>query len=281
VPVSSANLLWRGLHVRDVETVDGRKQTLNIRVDITVDGVTGDKAWTCGLEFDYANEESFYCRPLRLSGDKNPQRMPIPEECYGTRVAFLQPMSGLAANEDRLDPGAINVRLGEGRTAEVLRNLCFQIFMGEDGRRRWRAVCDRIENLFGVALDEPTYVAERGQITMSYRESSGVRLDLSASGRGLQQTLLLLAHLSANPRTVLLLDEPDAHLEILRQRQIYQLLTEAAREQGSQPLGGDPERGGRSRRGRCLRRQAAPHRRSRQPGGEVAEGDRLRPVLSG
>ena len=50
----------------------------------------------------------------------------------------------------------------------------------------------------------------------------------------MQQTLLLLAHLHANPGTVLLLDEPDAHLEVLRQRQIYQLLTEVAARQGSQ-----------------------------------------------
>lgn len=51
---------------------------------------------------------------------------------------------------------------------------------------------------------------------------------------GLQQTLLLLAYISAHPGSVLLLDEPDAHLEILRQRQIYQVLTELAREYGSQ-----------------------------------------------
>jgi len=71
-------------------------------------------------------------------------------------------------------------------------------------------------------------------VAMAYRSPSGARLDLSASGRGLQQTLLLLAHLAVNPGCVLLLDEPDAHLEILRQRQIYQLLTDAAREDGSQ-----------------------------------------------
>jgi hypothetical protein len=69
---------------------------------------------------------------------------------------------------------------------------------------------------------------------MTYRDTSGVRLDLSSSGRGLQQTLLLLAHLTINPGSVLLLDEPDAHLEILRQRQTYQLLTDTAREQRSQ-----------------------------------------------
>ena len=71
---------------------------------------------------------------------------------------------------------------------------------------------------------------------MTYRNREGVRLDLSASGRGEQQTLLLLAHLSANPRSVLLLDEPDAHLEILRQRQIYQLLSDTAAGAGSQVI---------------------------------------------
>lgn len=75
---------------------------------------------------------------------------------------------------------------------------------------------------------------ERGEITIAYKEQRGIKLDLSSSGRGLQQTLLLLAHLYANPKTVLLLDEPDAHLEVLRQRQTYQLLTEVAQKQGSQ-----------------------------------------------
>jgi ABC-type taurine transport system ATPase subunit len=234
VPVPDANLLWRDLHVRDVRMVKGKQQTRNIRVDIIVEGVNGGKSWTCGMEFDYANEESFYCRPLRTSESKNPDRMPVANEALGIRVAFLPPMSGLAANETRLDPGAINVRLGEGRTAEVLRNLCHQIATGEGGRERWDNVRDRIEGLFGVNLEEPTYIAERGEIVMVYRSASGVRLDLSSSGRGLQQTLLLLAHLTVNPESVLLLDEPDAHLEILRQRQIYQLLTETAREYGSQ-----------------------------------------------
>ncbi len=69
---------------------------------------------------------------------------------------------------------------------------------------------------------------------MSFRTSGGAKLDLSASGRGQQQTLLLLAHLAANPGAVLLLDEPDAHLEVLRQRQIYQVLSDAAAATGSQ-----------------------------------------------
>jgi hypothetical protein len=40
--------------------------------------------------------------------------------------------------------------------------------------------------------------------------------------------------MSVNPNSVLLLDEPDAHLEILRQREIYRVLCENAEEQHSQ-----------------------------------------------
>ena len=231
LPVPYANLLWHGLRVRDVKKIDGSQQTSNIRIDIVVEGVTEGRSWAGGLEFDYANEESFYCRPLRISDSKTPERMAIPSEAGTVQIAFLPPMSGLAATETRLDQGAVNVRIGEGRTAEVLRNLCFRIH--EDRPEQWEVLTDQIKRLFGSELDAPRYVAERGEIAMTYREP-GVRLDISSTGRGLQQTLLLLGYMYANPGAVLLLDEPDAHLEILRQRQIYQILTDVGRDSGSQ-----------------------------------------------
>ncbi len=235
VPVPNAKLLWRNLHVRNVKKIDGKQDTKPVFFDITVEGVSQGKAWKCGLEFYYANEESFYCRPLRLSDGKNPERMPVPPEAADVDVAFLPPMSGLAGNETRLDPGAISVCLEEGRTAEVLRNLCYQIRSSEpDGVEKWTGLCDELDRLFGVRLEEPEYVAGRGEITMSYIDRSKTRLDLSSAGRGLQQTLLLLAHLTINPNCVVLIDEPDAHLEILRQRQIYELMSQVVREQGSQ-----------------------------------------------
>jgi hypothetical protein len=221
------------LHIREVDKSGAKLRTQNIRIDITVEGVTDQKAWTCGLEFDYANEESFYCRPLRLSEDKNPPRMPVPESAPTTKIAFLPPMSGLADREFSTPPGEINFLIGQGRTAEVLRNLCFNV-SNLNGGKEWNDLCQKMEHLFGVKLDEPKFIAERGEITMTYRDRSEVRLDISSSGRGLQQTLLILAYMSINKGAVLLLDEPDAHLEILRQRQIYELLSESARRQGSQ-----------------------------------------------
>ncbi len=233
IPIPIANLLWRDLHVRNVERINGKPVTQNIHIEMIVDGITNGKAWTSGLEFDYANEESFYCRPLKMDGGEQPLRMPVPEEASSVKVAFLPPMSGLSAAEPKLEPGRINVLIGEGQTAQVLRNLCYQIFEKEPNSD-WDVLKSHIKKLFGVTLLSPEYIKERGEITMAYEEPNKTRLDLSSSGRGIQQTILLLAHLYANPGTVLLLDEPDAHLEVLRQRQMYQLLTEVAEQQNSQ-----------------------------------------------
>ncbi|HEY4758962.1 MAG TPA: AAA family ATPase [Thermoguttaceae bacterium] len=249
VPVPTANLLWRDLHVREGQQVEieengktkKKQRTRNIRIDIIVDGFIHDKTWSCGLEFDYLNEESFACRPLRISGhEERPveesEFSKIPEDLIRDntsviKVAYLPPMSGLADQEFLRQPGEIDFLLGQGQTAQVLRNLCYRIY--EQGETRWGDVVKKVEPLFGVRLYPPEYIAERSEIILKYEEN-GSLLDLSCAGRGLQQTLLLLAHLYANPGTVLLLDEPDAHLEILRQKQTYQLITEVASEQDSQ-----------------------------------------------
>ena len=204
-------------------------------MEVIVEGITGGEEWSCGLEFDYTNEESFYCRPLRTTPDGS-ERMPVlPAELW-PKMALLNPMSGLASNETRLEPGAINVRLGEGRTAEVLRNLCLRVTELPDGKERWDTLSRRIADLFGVKLDHPRLIPERGEVQVTYTTRARSRLDLSSAGRGMQQTLLLLSFIDLHPESVLLLDEPDAHLEILRQRQIYDLLREAATNNETQVI---------------------------------------------
>lgn len=233
LPVPTANLLWKDLHTREMKRKNGEQDTKNIRIEIVVHGITDGKEWKCGLEFDYANEESLYCRPLRLTEDEKFQRMPIPTEANRVSISFLPPMSGLAAIEPKWERGRIGVLLGEGQTAQVLRNLCFQIYDSPKDND-WKELITQIQMLFGVTLLPPKYIKERGEITMSYQSEEGIELDISSSGRGLQQILLLLAFLYANPQSVLLLDEPDAHLEVLRQRQIYQLLTNLSGKKNSQ-----------------------------------------------
>lgn len=236
LPVPQTSLLWRDQHLRQAPNGTGRA-TQNILIGITVEGVSNGVPWRCPLEFDYSNDEIIHCRPARSSpaGD---ERIPVPPEAASVRVAYLPPMSGLAANERRIDEGAIEVSLGEAQTAQVLRNLCWKIWEREQDKPdegAWGGVVRQMGRLFGAVLKAPEYITTRGEIQMGYREA-GQRadLDLSAAGRGFQQTLLLLTFLRWKPGCVLLIDEPDAHLEILRQAQIYAELTKTAREFGAQ-----------------------------------------------
>jgi len=227
IPIPSARLLWNDLHTQDTKTEDGKPRTEKVYITLTADGVHEDKPWTCALEFYYANEESFYCR-LKDSTDGK-----VPEGARRHAIVFLPPMSGLTEREHRKESGEISVLIGEGRTAEVLRNLCWQLSSRED-KSAWKALIAHIHSLFHITLLEPIYIKERAELSLGYREQSGVELDLSSSGRGCQQVLLLLSYLLAHPGAILLLDEPDAHLEILRQRDVYNLLTDIAAQQRSQ-----------------------------------------------
>lgn len=246
-PVPDAKSYWHGLHVRRGVKRKGKPATQNIRMNIVLEGVTEGRSWICGFEFDYQNAESFLVRPLRKPGnDEAPvaeaEYTEIPDAAGKIRIAYLPPMSGLASIEDRLDSGAIRRRIGEGRTAEVLRNLCYALLHPDNGgdpsvaTQRWAELVRTMKRLFGIELLEPQYNSERGEVTMAYRDDKETTLDLTSAGRGMQQTLLLFAYLFANPGTVILLDEPDAHLEVLRQRQTYNLLVEVAKRQRSQVI---------------------------------------------
>ena len=234
LPVSEMDLIWFDRKVR-------LGSNENIRIDLIVEGISQGNEWKCGLEFDYASAEAFFCRPLRIEDGKNPSRMEVPREAIDMKLAFLPPMSGLAADEALIQEGRISVLIGQGQTAEVLRNLCYRVFLqkddeGKDDKKNWQSLVGHIKNLFGVTLNDPYFLSHRGTVTVDYDDlTRDVTLDLTSSGRGMQQTLLLLAHLYDNPaNTVFLLDEPDAHLEILRQRQIYNLIREVAEQQNSQ-----------------------------------------------
>ncbi|GBC90245.1 Vitamin B12 import ATP-binding protein BtuD [bacterium HR14] len=230
IPVSSVRMLWKDLKVQQAIPRGAKVVSERIPVEIVAFGEGDTGAWECGLEFEYANPEQIYCRPLLTGGEA----FLIPESATRLQVAYLPPMSGLISQEVRLEPGAINVRIGEGRTAEVLRNLCYQVSIEKP--EQWKHICERMKELFGVELEEPQHIVERGEIELYYRTRNGTRLEIQASGRGQQQTLLILAYLSAHPQSVLLIDEPDAHLEILRQRQIYNIITETAEQMGSQVI---------------------------------------------
>jgi AAA15 family ATPase/GTPase len=228
VPVPSALQLWNDLNVRRAK--EEKNGTANILIETVAEGFTKATNWKLGFEFDYANTESIYCRIIK--DPSSGERQLFPSVAQLETIGYLPPMSGLAAEEDRLVRGSIQRLIGEGRTAQVVRNLC--LLIADERPEKWDSLSEIISDYFAVKIDKPEFNDVNGQITMTYRESSGTKLDLSNSGRGFQQVLLLFAYIFANQSSILLLDEPDAHLEIIRQKEIFNILSETANRENTQ-----------------------------------------------
>ena len=220
VPVQRTRYFWHNTAVRTGNT--------DIALLITLGVLHRNKVEPVTIRFRNQGDELVYCAP----DDVTLKRPDLIETAAGLNVELLYPMSGLETEEPILQPGRIGVLLGQGQTAQVLRNLCLLVF--KDAPEDWRRIAALMRRLFTVNLGDPTETA-RGSIDLFYRQER-VRdpLDIALAGRGFQQMLLIFAYLYSHRRSVLLIDEPDAHLEILRQKQVYVLLREIAAENESQ-----------------------------------------------
>jgi len=220
VPVQRIRFFWHNTVVR----ADREDIALTLTVGVEFQGQVHELP----MRFRNRGDEVVYCTP----GDSVLANLELMAHAASIRVELLYPMSGLETEEAILQPGRIDVLLGQGQTAQVLRNLCLMV--AQNTPEDWKKTVALMHRLFNVTLDTPTETT-RGAIELLYRQKN-VResLDLSSSGRGFQQMLLIFSYLYAHKRSVLLVDEPDAHLEILRQKQVYVLLRDIASENQSQ-----------------------------------------------
>lgn len=220
VPVTRTRFFWHNTHVR--------KGNKDIPMVLTVGVEYQGKVRPLAMRFRSQGDELVYCTP----DDSVIGELELIRHAAGLRVELLYPMSGLDTEEPVLQPGRVDVLLGQGRTADVLRNLCLTV--AQSNETDWGRVVQLMRRLFNIELGAPEETT-RGSIMLSYRQP-GVKepLDISSAGRGMLQMLLVFAYLYAHKGSVLLVDEPDAHLEILRQKQVYVLLRDIASENRSQ-----------------------------------------------
>ncbi|MDO4681542.1 MAG: AAA family ATPase [Lautropia sp.] len=220
VPVQRTRYFWHNTKVRT-----GNRDVWFV---ITVGVAWKGEVHALPMRFRNQGDELVYCSP----DPSVLENLELIAHAAALNIELLYPMSGLDTEEPVLQPTRIDVLLGQGQTAQVLRNLCLMVL--RQSPDDWARVTRLMERLFNVRLSLPEENA-RGSINLSYQQANVKEaLDIASSGRGFQQMLLIFAYLYSHKGSVLLVDEPDAHLEILRQKQIYVLLRDIATENGSQ-----------------------------------------------
>ncbi len=158
----------------------------------------------------------------------------LPQAVQDVSVVHIPPFSGIGPEETRYDRPYQDLLIGQGKAGDILRNLLLEVYEKND-EGDWRALCSQIEEIFGYKLLPPKYIGTpyivcdylRG--VPSTKGKDGLpELDIASAGSGFHQVLLLLGFFFARPSTVLLLDEPDAHLHVILQKQVYDLLRSIA-----------------------------------------------------
>jgi hypothetical protein len=166
--------------------------------------------------------EQVYVRPTKTI---------LPATLKGTSVptVYVPSMTGLISTAEPVyQRPKLDQLLGQGRPGDIIRNLLVEAHQSETA---WPALTEGIRRLFGYELLPPD--ASMADIRAEYRVGTRPALDIASAGSGFQQVLMLLAFLHTRPASVLLLDEPDAHLHVILQDAIYGELRSVAARQNS------------------------------------------------
>lgn len=228
VPIKESKYFWKNATVRVAK--------INTELKITVGLVFKGEIKECTIIFKYFNAESIYCFPDEISS-ADAELMKYASELD---IKILYPMSGIAREEALITEGRIDVLVGQGQTSEVLRNICYKVIENDikNQTKDWDIVTGLMKKLFNITLLKPYFNVTQGTVELSYLTpeitSSKSSLDIGLSGRGQQEMLLLIAYIYTHKKAILLLDEPDAHLEILRQKQVFSLLKHLAEQNENQ-----------------------------------------------
>ena len=208
VPLRAFDLLW---NERDAKNC----------IEIEITGDIG----CVSIEIESDSSEQIYVRPPKNVDPnllRNAGNFPKP--------VFVPAMTGLSTEEPVYQQPKINQLLGQGKPGDVLRNLLVETNHNQDA---WERLTKSIETIFGYELLPPNTAGPN--IISEYRhQEGGTKYDISSAGSGFLQVLMLLTFLNSRQGTVLLLDEPDAHLHVILQDGIYSELRDAAQKSNSQ-----------------------------------------------
>lgn len=236
IPLREMNLLWTDCSTaltKEDEKKEEKKAGSPRMLKIGITGCGAKGSWSLSFEFNYQNSELVYTRPSKETPVEN-----IKEAIKDLQVVHVPPFSGIGVEETRFDRGFQDHLIGQSKPGDILRNLLLDVYNA--GKEEWNELSKNIDEMFGYRLLPPVYSPGHPFIVCDYQQDMtrkrASKFDISCAGSGFLQVLMILGFFYARPATILLLDEPDAHLHVILQKQVYDWLREIAYRRGCQLL---------------------------------------------
>lgn len=240
LPLKEFNLLWTDRSAAFGKEDPRGKQGSPRLIEIELSGSThnmaepSEKEWSLTMALRYQGPEMIYVYPIIESENQDL----LPEGATRMNVVHVPCFSGIGVNETRYQKAYQDKLIGEGKPGDILRNLLFEIYE-KDRERAWEELVELIQKLFGYKLLPPHFIGEiTPGITCEYlsrtSRNKSLHLDIASAGSGFHQVLVLFSFFLARPSSVLLLDEPDAHLHVILQSDVYDALKDMARRKQCQ-----------------------------------------------
>ena len=241
VEVGTSHELWTDLLV-----YEGANKPALIKV--LVEGVSNSATWKCGIEFQFSDEKSVNVRPSATNEEGN---ILIPQAALDEVVVLNSAIHGtLPLSELLLQRDGVDFMIQTGQVNRALRSMLYYLDCGLQSEAPdllepsagWKALANDIRAMFGVEIERPKRLPN-SQIEVAYRNQGHDRngkqrqpMNLNTAGSGFLQMLQLLTlfYSRQGRATLFLLDEPEAHLESIRQQDLYRLLAERAEGLGIQ-----------------------------------------------
>lgn len=135
---------------------------------------------------------------------------------------------GLLRHETPVYSTVMSATLQSGQTSQVLRNVLHSL--RESKPRRFDVIKKAMDHHFGIELKEIEFDKKLDtEIRVPYAEREN-EFEIISAGSGLHQILQLVTLLTWSESSIILLDEPDAHLHTSLQKKLFMFLDDLSRK---------------------------------------------------
>jgi len=149
-------------------------------------------------------------------------------------VAFIPGLVGVLVHEPFSTPARRHSLATEGRYPEIFRSSVFQL--DKKSTARFGKLNNFLRDLFGIELLSPECDPDNHEFVVTRFSDAGHDYDIVECGSGVQQVIQMFTYLYLVEPTVVLVDEPDAHLHPSVQQSLGAGLARVQRELKAQMI---------------------------------------------